>query len=167
MRRYDKDYVRDDMRNALAEYLFEVDKWRYYEVVLFGNSMMTLTTDMLKMVTLELVKSPVLTVEVRKNTQLRIQLLYNVALTMIEKKELEFAKELIKETWKSIEKDETLVLERIKLHYLEGYHMYKCREDEAGRKLMKEAIETFNTYKCMHLASNFEDHYEKNVKKSL
>lgn len=156
-------FVTKEMRNELAEYLLGVEKWRYYEVVLFGNSMRALTTDMLKIVTTELMKSPVLSVQIAKSKQMRIQILYNVALTMIEKKELDFAKLLIEETRSSLEKDETLILERIKLHYLNGYYMFKSGKTEAGKQLMKESINTFQLYNCVHLAQNFEAHYKASI----
>lgn len=156
-------YVTDEMRESLAAYFFEVEEWRFYEVMLFGNSMHTLTLDMLKLITTELMKSPILSAKTARNKQMRIQTLYNVALTMIENDSLEFAKTLIDEMNTVLEKDESLILEHIKLRYLKGYYAYMIGRQNEGKEMMKETIDTFHLYNCVHLAQNFEAHYKASI----
>lgn len=156
-------YVTDEMRESLAEYLFEVEEWRFYEAILFGNSMHTLTIETLKLITRELMKSSILSAKILKNRQMRIQTLYNIALTMLANDEHEFADDLINEMNIVLRKDESMILERIKIRYIKGYYTYLKGRKNEGNKMMKEAIETLTLYNCDNIAKSFTEHYKANT----
>lgn len=156
--------VTESMRNEVSEYLFEVENWRSYEVLLFGNCIHILKLSMLKMITGELLKSPILSVQTSKNRQMKIQLLYNVALKMIEADEVQFTKQLINEIKSSLENDESLLLDRLRVHYLEGYLNYHCGERAEGIRLMKETLDTLDIFDCQNLKRNFNSHFNKIIK---
>ncbi|WP_423804668.1 hypothetical protein [Nosocomiicoccus ampullae] len=71
--------------------------------------------------------------------------------------------DLINEINTVLPKDESLILESIKIRYLQGYYIYLQGDKNQENTMMKEAIDMMNHYNCSNFIKSYETHYKVNT----
>ncbi len=145
--------------DEISDYLFCVEEWNIYELILIGNLYLFMNIDQLHRMGQEIVNK---CYGKKGNKEvIRITLL-NIFETCIHRNKLivaEYYKDII---LPMIEK-ETLLYERTIYHFLVGLLRYKRGEQDAGLEEMEQSIQIFDWLKCDSLAENYRHDLTKHT----
>ena len=143
---------------SLTDYLFKVEKWGKYEIILFGNCVRSLSYSTYFLLTKEMLDN---TISSNHNKRLIIQLAINCLIVSIDTGEYKNALFLINKITKLISY-ELYYYERTVFLYVIGYFEFK-RLNSNGKTKMQQAIQIFEFLGDEHLKKEFEKHYCENV----
>lgn len=136
---YDKTYKPSDKELLdLTDYLFSIDSWSYYEIILLGNCAPTLKYKSLYLLTIEMIKN--FSKSNEENKKIVTQLAINCLIISIEKKEKENSLFLINLISQLIEP--SFYYEKIVFLFSKGLFEMMTGNLE-GIKKMKDAISIF------------------------
>ena len=141
-----------------TDYLFSLDLWTNYEIVLLGNSISILTTETIYQLTLSTIKLFLNPKTSITNRSMVIQLANRTFLKCIEEKEITKARVLEKEIPILLQQDH-LYYEKNVFLYLQGY-LQTVDGKKSGFEQMKNAIQVFSLVKEETLAQIYEKHYQ-------
>ncbi|MDG4588543.1 hypothetical protein P8942_01490 [Enterococcus faecium] len=147
-------------KHFISEYLFSIEKWTKYEILLFTNSISILTIDTVFSLTKEMIKLTVNYKSVDQYNRVLIQSLVNVCILGIENQrfsEVFFFKKVLSEFLL----DDTFLYEKNVLRFLDGYLEYACSNKKRGMSLMKSAIGVFEMLDSVNLAYNFSNYLKE------
>ncbi|TSO25556.1 Rgg/GadR/MutR family transcriptional regulator [Lactobacillus sp. LL6] len=153
-------YPNEEEMIELTDYLFKVEKWGYYEIVLLGNCMRTISYQTLFTLTKEMINSYVYSSTNKTNKKLVVQLAINCLLVSIDRKEFNDCEYLIEEIDKILN-NEFFYYEKTVFLYAQGYLEYK-RKNKFGKIKMNEAIQIFKILGESTMVDYYGEHY-KNV----
>lgn len=149
---FPKEYV-----DEVADYLFMVEEWKIYELILIGNLYLFIDIPLLHKMGQEIMKK---TVRTGENKNLALITLLNIFETCLHRDDLEVAAYYM-ENLPSLLEDETLLYERNLYHFLLGLFLYKQGEKKHGKEIMEQAIQIYDWLDCKNLANN----YRKDLKR--
>ncbi|HGQ2197522.1 TPA: Rgg/GadR/MutR family transcriptional regulator [Streptococcus pneumoniae] len=135
----------DDELLQLADYLFKVEKWGYYEIILLGNCVRTINYNSYFLLTKRIV------------TQLAI----NCFILSIDKEEFSNCSYLINEI-KGLLENELNFYEQTVFLYATGYYEFK-RQLSSGIETMKQAIQVLDILGEDKLKLHYTSHFDKLV----
>lgn len=179
---FPKEYL-----DEVADYLFMIEEWKTYELILIGNIYLFFDIPVLHRMGMEIMKRP----ETRGTTRtVAIITLLNIFETCLHRGALEEAG-YYKDNIPSWIKDETRLYERNLYHFLVGLYEYKTGEtnsgieletgaeseshaesethveseshveSEAGIEKMRQAIQIYEWLGCKNLADNYKKDMEE------
>lgn len=149
---FPKEYM-----DEITDYLFCVEEWKIYELILIGNLYLFMDIDLLHKMGQEIVKKGN---KDKANTNvIRITLL-NIFETCIHRNALEIA-EYYRNEIPLMLKNETLLYERNIYYFLDGLFQYKSGEEARGLEQMKQSIQIYQWLKCDSLAENYQKDFNK------
>lgn len=154
----------DEELLQLTDYLFKVEKWGYYEIVLLGNCMRTISYLSFFTLTKEMLKSFTYSISNKTNKKLVAQLSINCLITSIEKKNISNSDYLVKKI-EEILNDEFFYYEKTVFLYAQGYLEY-VKGIKAKDNKMKQAIGIFKTLNEDAMLKYYTDHYNRIIGKS-
>lgn len=144
---FPKEYI-----DEVADYLFMVEEWKTYELILIGNIYLFFDIPVLHRMGIEIMKRT----QVRGTTRaVAIITLLNIFETCLHRGALEEAG-YYKDNIPSWIKDETRLYERNLYHFLLGLYEYKMGESEPGIEKMRQAIQIYEWLGCKNLAENYK-----------
>ena len=144
---FPKEYI-----DEVADYLFMVEEWKTYELILIGNIYLFFDIPVLHRMGMEIMKRT----QVRGSTRtVAIITLLNIFETCLHRGALEEAG-YYKDNIPSWIKDETRLYERNLYHFLLGLYEYKMGESEPGIEKMRQAIQIYEWLGCKNLAENYK-----------
>ena len=143
----------EEYLDEAADYLFSVDEWKIYELILIGNLYLFMDIPLLHKMGQEIVRDHRRT---GANAKLVMIVLLNIWETCLHREELETAA-YYKDCIPPLIADETLLYERNIYHFLSGLHHFKSGEKELGREEMNQAIQIYEWLDCRHLARNYKE----------
>ena len=144
---FPKEYI-----DEVADYLFMVEEWKTYELILIGNIYLFFDIPVLHRMGMEIMKRT----QVRGTTRtVAIITLLNIFETCLHRGALEEAG-YYKDNIPSWIKDETRLYERNLYHFLVGLYEYKMGEAEPGIEKMRQAIQIYEWLGCKNLAENYK-----------
>ena len=152
---FPKEYMEE-----VTDYLFTVEKWQIYELILIGNLYLFMDISLLHRMGQEIINRYS---ENGANKGLVIITLLNIWETCIHREALEVA-EYYKKCIYPLIADETMLYERNIYHFLLGMYLYKCGEKELGISKMEQAIQIYEWLGCDNLSRNYKDDRLKYVK---
>ncbi|MBP3198197.1 MAG: helix-turn-helix domain-containing protein [Butyrivibrio sp.] len=152
---FPKEYMEE-----VTDYLFTVEKWQIYELILIGNLYLFIDISLLHRMGQEIINRYS---ENGANKGLVIITLLNIWETCIHREALEVA-EYYKKCIYPLIADETMLYERNIYHFLLGMYLYKCGEKELGISKMEQAIQIYEWLGCDNLSRNYKDDRLKYVK---
>lgn len=152
---FPKEYMEE-----VTDYLFTVEKWQIYELILIGNLYLFMDISLLHRMGQEIINRYS---ENGANKGLVIITLLNIWETCIHREALEVA-EYYKKCIYPLIADETMLYERNIYHFLLGMYFYKCGEKELGISKMEQAIQIYEWLGCDNLSRNYKDDRLKYVK---
>lgn len=150
--------------NFLTNYLFSVEVWSKYEVLLFSNSISFLSTESIIILTKEMTKSKVFHKNHDSYNRILIQVLINASIVLMEKdylKEVNFLLKMIDD----IITDETFLYEKNVLLFLRGMYQFNTGNTDAAIIKMKQAIEIFEKLDSISIAENYNNYFKNLIKK--
>lgn len=148
-----------DYMDEVMDYLFSVDEWNIYEMILIGNLYLFMSIDQLHRMGQE-IADKCYTKKGNKEV-IRITLL-NIFETCIHKNELDIA-EYYKNIILPMLERETLLYERTIFRFLVGLYRYKRGEQQVGMEQMEQAIQIFDWLECDNLAENYRHDLTKHT----
>lgn len=114
----------DDELLQLADYLFKVEKWGYYEIILLGNCVRTINYNSYFLLTKEMLNNYIYSSLNKTNKRIVTQLAINCFILSIDKEEFSNCSYLINEI-KGLLENELNFYEQTVFLYATGYYEFK------------------------------------------
>ena len=149
---FPKEYI-----DEVTDYLFTVEEWKIYELILIGNLYLFMDIPLLHKMGQEIITNHSRN---KANKGLVLITLLNIWETCIHRNELEIAA-YYKDNILPLLANETLLYERNLYLFLSGLYHYKQGEKESGIKEMDQAIKIYEWLGCTNLARNYITDKEK------
>ena len=143
---FPKEYL-----DEVTDYLFSVDEWKIYELILIGNLYLFMDIPLLHRMGQEIVEKHA---ENGANTKLILIVLLNIWETCLHRGELAVAA-WYRDSIRPLLADETRLYERNLYHFLSGLQHFKSGETELGAEEMRQAIQIYEWLDCRNLARNY------------
>ncbi len=145
----------------LTDYLFKVENWGYYEIILLGNCVRTINYNSYFLLTKEMLNNYIYSSLNKTNKRIVTQLTINCLILSIDKDEFSNCSYLIKEI-KKLLNNELNFYEQTVFLYATGYYEFK-RELSSGIEKMKQAIQVLDILGEVKLKLHYTDHFDKLV----
>ncbi|HEM3705738.1 TPA: Rgg/GadR/MutR family transcriptional regulator [Streptococcus suis] len=153
----------DDELLQLTDYLFKVEKWGYYEIILLGNCVRTINYNSYFLLTKEMLSNYIYSSLNKTNKLIVTQLAINCLILSIDKEEFSNCSYLISEI-KTLLDNELNFYEQTVFLYATGYYEFKCQSG-TGVEKMKQAIQVFDILGEDKLKLHYTGHFDKLVNK--
>ncbi len=143
--------------DEVTDYLFSVEEWKIYELILIGNLYLFIDIPLLHRMGREIVNNYSRN---KANKGLVMITLLNIWETCIHRDDLKTAA-YYKENILPLIEEETLLYEKNLYLFLSGLYKYKCGERKAGKEEMDRAIQIYEWLGCENLARNYREDLKK------
>ena len=153
----------DEELFQLTNYLFNVEKWGYYEITLLGNCVRTINYNSYFILTKEMLNNYIYSSLNKTNKRIVTQLAINCLILSIDKKEFSNCSYLIDEI-KELLDNELNFYEQTVFLYATGYFEFK-RQSGTGIEKMKKAIQDLDILGEDKLKLHYTNHFNKLVNK--
>lgn len=151
----------DEELLQLTDYLFKVEKWGYYEIILLGNCVRTINYNSYFLLTKEMLNNYIYSSLNKTNKRIVTQLAINCLILSIDKKKFSNCSYLIDEI-KELLDNELNFYEQTVFLYATGYFEFK-RQSGTGIEKMKKAIQVLDILGEDKLKLHYTDHFNKLV----
>ncbi len=149
----------DEELLQLTDYLFKVEKWGYYEIILLSNCVRTINYKSYFLLTKEMLNNYLYSSLNKTNKRIVTQLAINCFILSIDKEEFSNCSYLISEI-KSLLDNELNFYEQTVFLYATGYFEFK-RQSSSGIKKMKQAIQVLDILGEDKLKLHYTNHFNK------
>ena len=153
----------DDELLQLTDYLFKVEKWGYYEIILLGNCVRTINYNSYFLLTKEMLSNYIYSSLNKTNKRIVTQLAINCLILSIDIEEFTNCFYLIDEI-KALLDNELNFYEQTVFLYATGYYEFKL-QSSTGIEKMKQAIKVLDILGEDKLKLHYTDHFNKLVKR--
>ena len=150
----------DDELLQLTDYLFKVEKWGYYEIILLGNCVRTINYNSYFLLTKEMLNNYIYSSLNKTNKQIVTQLAINCLILSIDMEEFTNCFYLIDEI-KALLDNELNFYEQTVFLYATGFFEFKRCQSTSGIKKMKQAIQVLNILGEDKLKLHYTSHFNK------
>lgn len=155
----DEYYSNEDLL-YLTDYLFSVEYWGYYELLIFSNTLDVFNHESFMVLSREMVRRSDFYKEIPTNRRLISAMLLNAYITCIEREKLTdttyFEKQLNQCYF-----IETEIYERLVFQYAQNLYKYKENSDQKAIIEMRKCIGAMKLAGSDHVAQIYEDHLKK------
>ncbi len=155
-----ESYYSSDDLSYLTDYLFSVEYWGYYELLIFMNTLDVLKHDVFMVLAREMSRRSDFYKEIPNNRRLISTMLLNGYITCVEREKfmdaLYFEKQLNQCFF-----IETEVYERLVFQYAQYLYRYKKEKDCKAIIEMRKCIAAMELVGSNHLAQTYEGHLKK------
>ncbi|GEB93013.1 helix-turn-helix domain-containing protein [Streptococcus thermophilus] len=146
----------------LTDYLFKVENWGYYEIILLANCIRTIQYNTAFLLTKEMLKNYIYSTLNKTNKRLVTQLAINCLIVSIDKKFFQNCTFLIEEIRKLL-KNELNYYEQTVFLYATGYFEFEMK-NQSGVEKMQQALKVFGILGENNIKSQYQKHYNKLIK---
>ena len=147
----------------LTDYLFKVENWGYYEIILLGNCIRTIEYSTLFLLTKEMLENLIYLTSNTTNKKLVTQLSINCLIISIDNNFFNDSTYLISKI-KQLLNNELNYYEQTVFLYAKGYFDFK-NQIKSGKMKMKQAIYIFEILEDKTIMEYYSEHYKKYVEK--
>lgn len=151
----------DEELLQLTDYLFNVEKWSYYEIILLANCVRTINYKSFYLLTKEMLNNHIYSSLNKTNKRIVTQLAINCFILSIDKEKFSNCSYLIDEI-KELLDNELNFYEQTVFLYATGYYEFK-RQLSSGIEKMKQAIQVLDILGEDKLKLHYTDHFNKLV----
>ena len=151
----------DEELLQLTDYLFNVEKWGYYEIILLANCVRTINYKSCYLLTKEMLNNHIYSSLNKTNKRIVTQLAINCFILSIDKEEFSNCSYLIDKI-KELLDNELNFYEQTVFLYATGYYEFK-RQSSTGIEKMKQAIKVLDILGEDKLKLHYTDHFNKLV----
>ena len=155
-----KIYVTDQDISFVSEYLFSVEYWGCYELLLFMNTLDVLNHETMMVLSKEMCHRSEFYRDIPNNRRLLSTMLLNAYITCIERNELIDALYFEKQL-KFCNFSETEIYEKLVFHYAKNLYDLKKTHNQYALIEMRKCIATMKLVNSQQLACTFEHHLEQ------
>ena len=152
--------VTDQEIGIISDYLFSVEYWGYYELLLFMNTIDVLNHKTMMVLAKEMCHRSEFYREIPNNRRLLATMLHNAYITCIERNELMDALYFEKQL-KYCNFSETEMYEKLVLHYTKNLYDLKKNNNRYAVLEMRKCIATMKLVDSNQTALKFENHLQK------
>ncbi len=152
--------VTDQEIGIISDYLFSVEYWGYYELLLFMNTIDVLNHKTMMVLAKEMCHRSEFYREIPNNRRLLATMLLNAYITCIERNELMDALYFEKQL-KYCNFSETEMYEKLVLHYTKNLYDLKKNNNRYAVLEMRKCIATMKLVDSNQTALKFENHLQK------
>ncbi len=145
----------------LMNYLFKIEIWGYYEIILLGNCVRTIEYSSLFLLTKEMLANYIYSTSNKTNKRLVSQLAINCLISSIDSTHFDHCDYLINEISILLE-NELNYYEQTVFLYTRGYFEYK-KNDDTGKLKMQQAIQIFDFLDEQAMKNYYTEHYSTHV----
>lgn len=145
----------------LTDYLFKVEKWGYYEIILLGNCVRTINYNSYFLLTKEMLNNYIYSSLNKTNRRIVTQLAISCFILSIDEEEFSNCSYLINEI-KGLLENELNFYEQTVFLYATGYYEFK-RQLSSGIETMKQAIQVLDILREDELKLHYTSHFNKLV----
>ncbi|CAI3400529.1 helix-turn-helix domain-containing protein [uncultured Enterococcus sp.] len=154
----------DDEILKLTDYLFKIENWGYYEIILLGNCVRLINYDTVILLTLEMIKNYINSKLNQTNKKLVIQLSINCLFMSIQQKNIKDCLILIDKI-KELLHNEIFFYEKTVFLYALGYYEFCVRsQQKLGIEKMNQAMQVLKLINEKNLFKNYFEHYSSIIK---
>ena len=150
----------DDELLRLTDYLFKVEKWGYYEIILLGNCVRTINYNSYFLLTKEMLNNYIDSSLNKTNKQIVTQLAINCLILSIDMEEFTNCFYLIDEI-KALLDNELNFYEQTVFLYATGYFEFKRCQSTNGIEKMRQAIQVLDILGEDKLKLHYTSHFDK------
>ena len=150
----------DDELLRLTDYLFKVEKWGYYEIILLGNCVRTINYNSYFLLTKEMLNNYIDSSLNKTNKQIVTQLAINCLILSIDMEEFTNCFYLIDEI-KALLDNELNFYEQTVFLYATGYFKFKRCQSISGIEKMRQAIQVLDILGEDKLKLHYTSHFDK------
>ena len=155
-----KIYVTDQDISFVSEYLFSVEYWGCYELLLFMNTLDVLNHETMMVLSKEMCHRSEFYRDIPNNRRLLSTMLLNAYITCIERNELIDALYFEKQL-KFCNFSETEIYEKLVFHYAKNLYDLKKTHKQYALIEMRKCIAAMKLVNSQQLACTFEHHLEQ------
>ena len=155
-----KIYVTDQDISFISEYLFSVEYWGCYELLLFMNTLDVLNHETMMVLSKEMCHRSEFYRDIPNNRRLLSTMLLNAYITCIERNELIDALYFEKQL-KFCNFSETEIYEKLVFHYAKNLYDLKKTHTQYALIEMRKCIAAMKLVNSQQLACTFEHHLEQ------
>ncbi|MGX7350163.1 helix-turn-helix domain-containing protein [Dolosicoccus paucivorans] len=141
----------------LVDYLFKIQRWTRYEIILFGNCVRTIKYETFFLLTKEMIKNYIYSSLNKTNKTLVTQLAINCLISSIDAKQFENCNYLVHEISQLLENELNYYEQTIFL-YAQGYLDFQ-RDIESGDTKMKQALQVLEILGENDIHKQYLEHY--------
>lgn len=146
----------------LTDYLFKVENWGYYEIILLGNCVRTINYDTYFLLTKEMLNNYIYSSLNKTNKRLISQLAINCLILSIDLKYFSNCSYLISKI-KILLENELNFFEQTVFLYATGYFEFKMNSLD-GIEKMEQALKVFDILGEKQIKNQYLEHFNKYVK---
>lgn len=158
----EKKQIDKKKREHLANYLFNIELWGNYELIIYANSLTIFPPETVISLSKEVVKKTAMFKLVNKNYIQTLGILLNTIIVCLENDLLNDALYFIL-TMENTNMAENLFYERTLLLFLKGLYEIKKDNVEAGQKQSQDAISIMYAIGSEDLAISYEEYLEQEL----
>lgn len=144
----------------LTDYLFSIEDWTHYELILYGNSVAGLKFDAMMLLSNELIRKTRYFQNNETHRKMIAHTLLNSAIVCLMENELEKSLKFQNDVRTLLSTDYYLY-ERNVLLYCKGVYLYKKGDTVKGQQKIDTAIYIFKQLDIGNLAANFAEFFEE------
>ena len=149
----------DDELLQLTDYLFKVERWGYYEIILLGNCVRTINYNSYFLLTKDMLNNYIYSSLNKSNKRIVTQLAINCFILSIDKEEFSNCSYLIDEINELLD-NELNFYEQTVFLYATGYYEFK-RQSGTGIEKMKQALKVLDILGEDKLKLHYTSHFDK------
>lgn len=158
-----KVFPSDEEILYLTDYLFQVESWGHYEIILLGNCVRTIQYSSYFLLTMEMLKNYIYSSLNKTNKRLVTQLAINCLILSIDLEEFSNCIYLISEIEKLLENEQNYYEQTVFL-YSTGYFEFK-KKDQNGIDKMQQALQVFEILGEYNIKSQYQEHFNKIIER--
>ena len=157
-----RQYLDKEDLKFLTDYLFSVEYWGYYELLLFSNTLDAISHETFMILAKEMSRRTDFYKEIPKNRRLISAMLLNSYITCIERNELLDALYFEKQL-NNCYFIETEIYERLVFKFARNFYEFKKYNNKEAVLEMRKCIASMKTASSDKLAFTFENYLRENV----
>ncbi|MDR3156850.1 MAG: hypothetical protein LBT69_02920 [Lactobacillales bacterium] len=147
-------------KKKLSNYLLGASTWGIYEMLLFINSINIFETELIVLLTKEIVAKTNFYHSIPRHKEIIFNILINVSNTCLNRNELKYA-EFFLETINQFPLEENNLQQRNCLLYTKGIYKIKTGKVEEGKRLVESSISILEQLECNNTKNLYESHYKE------
>ncbi|QLB52567.1 MutR family transcriptional regulator [Streptococcus sanguinis] len=151
--------------DKVADYLFQVEDWTMYELILFGNLYTFYEVDYVYRMAKEVLKNKCLFMQIGRQRNLVRLLLLNFWLHCLEHGDLNKAT-YFEDQVKIFLEDPTAIYEKTIFVYIKGFKLYIEGDKQVGINKMCDAIQVFEVVGAAQQVEYYKEHFNKFVRRT-
>jgi len=148
------------------DYFCTIEHWGYFELMLFSNILDSISQSSLRILTRQMIEQTVLHEKNPRKKRKIARILLEIVRRTLEEKKFQEASLLLVET-KRLLSDETYLLEKNILLFMDGYYSLCIGKLEKGRKKMETVIKIFEQLESYEYASLYSELYQEILDKEF